>query len=149
MTIEELSARLERVERSNRRLRAGAVAALVLAAAGISMGQASPTPRDAAGKERASLGLRPDGQVLLWLADESGQASASMGVTKEGLARVTARNGENRPDAQLYTSPDGRCGLSVGDGSGKLRAFVGMDQFGGPGGLVLLDKDGKVTSRAP
>jgi hypothetical protein len=45
MTIEELSARLEKVERANRRLRAGGLAALVLAAAGAAMGQAIPAEK--------------------------------------------------------------------------------------------------------
>jgi hypothetical protein len=67
-------ARLEKVERHNRRLRGAGIAVLVLAAAGLLMGQAMPKARiveaegfvlkDGAGKVRAELVVDKDGPGL-------------------------------------------------------------------------------------
>jgi hypothetical protein len=75
-------ARLEKVERQNRRLRGAGIAVLVLAVAGLLMGQAMPKARiveaegfvlkDGAGKVRAELVVDKDGPVLR-LSDENGK----------------------------------------------------------------------------
>jgi hypothetical protein len=75
-------ARLEKVERQNRRLRGAGIAVLVLAVAGLLMGQAMPKARiveaegfvlkDGAGKVRAGLAVVKAGPVLR-LSDENGK----------------------------------------------------------------------------
>ena len=86
-------ARLEKVERQNRRLRGAGIAVAVLAAAGLLMGQAMPTVRivqaegfqlkDGQGKVRAGLGMDKEGPVL-FLADENGKPRAELAVGKAG-----------------------------------------------------------------
>jgi hypothetical protein len=86
-------ARLEKVERQNRRLRGAGIAVVVLAAAGLLMGQAMPKARiveaegfvlkDGAGKVRAELAVTEDRPGLA-LYDENGKPRAVLSVGKAG-----------------------------------------------------------------
>ncbi len=78
MTIEDLSARLENLERSNRRMRAAGIAVLVLVAAGVSMGQEAGNPEviraqrfevvNVDGSVRGEFGLYGEGQDTVRLS---------------------------------------------------------------------------------
>ncbi|HYB71597.1 MAG TPA: hypothetical protein VEH80_13040, partial [Candidatus Bathyarchaeia archaeon] len=94
---DELTRRLERLERENRRLKLlGLLAAVGLASLTV-MGQTAPTQvanaveaerfvlRDAGGHVRGTLGLRPDGAAALTLADDTQQDRAILSVTPQGL----------------------------------------------------------------
>ena len=86
-------ARLEKVERQNRRLKRVGVVVLALAVAGMVMGQAMPRARiveaeefvlrDAAGNVRAELVAFKDGPALT-LLDENGKSRATLAVDKPG-----------------------------------------------------------------
>src|SRR5262249_26374403 len=92
-----LAARLEELEKQNRRLKRGGLAILVVGCAAFLMGSQEHSPdqkspagdplslRDAQGKERARWAVGPEGVVLRFL-DENGIEQASMGSTREGMA---------------------------------------------------------------
>ncbi len=125
MTIEELSARVERVEQANRRLRAGGIAALVLVAAGAAMGQEPPPPKviqaekfeviDGSGKARASLAANGNGSCSLGLLDTEGVARAGLIVERDGSSRLQLadRKGQNR--VWCGANQDGSSGILLYD----------------------------------
>jgi hypothetical protein len=93
MTIQgksdEVNARLERLERDNRRLRrwlgavaVGAIVPILLAAshekAGKTLEATKIVLKDAKGKVRAEIGTQPDGSASLALLDEEGATVAKL-----------------------------------------------------------------------
>jgi hypothetical protein len=141
-------ARLEKVERQNRRLRGAGIAVFVLAAAGLLMGQAMPKARiveaegfqlkDGQGKVRAELVVDKDGPRMA-LRDENGKTRVGLFVDKEGqVLAMTDENGELR--AELSVSKDGQ-GLYLSDETGKPRATLNVSKVGPV--LALYDENGK------
>jgi len=134
MTIDELSARLERVEGQNQRLRAGGVALAVLLAAGVAMGQAAPAQKvvraerwevvDGEGTVRAKCYVTSEGALSLELSDKSGKRRGMFGVNNDGFPFMVFQDPEGQPVAALHT------------GAGGLTAF-GLTADGGKGGVLL------------
>jgi len=93
MTIEELSARLERVERANRRMRALGAAALLVLAGLVTAGFANSTWRDVKhdrieivdkqGKTRIRLSADDDGSPWIVLSDIHGGTGVSLSVSPD------------------------------------------------------------------
>ena len=125
-------ARLEKVERQNRRLRGAGIAVFVLAAAGLLMGQAMPKARiveaegfqlkDGQGMVRAELVVDKDGPRMA-LRDENGKTRAKLIVIKEGP------------------------GLALTDENGIDRAVLAVGKAGP--GLALYDENEKVIWSQP
>ncbi|MFI5342135.1 MAG: hypothetical protein ACHQ7N_20145 [Candidatus Methylomirabilales bacterium] len=170
-------ARLEKVERQNRRLRGAGIAVLVLAAAGLLMGQAMPKTRiveaeefvlrDAAGKVRAMLGATKDWEGLN-LYDENDRVRVRLDLRKDGPGlTLYEENGKVRADlGAIKAGPR----LILYDENGKPRAGLSVGLLG-PGvylaaedgvprvwlaawknirpGLVLLDENGKTIWSTP
>lgn len=148
-------ARLDKVERQDRKLRRAGIAVLVLAAAGLLMGgQAMPKARtveaesfvlkDGAGKIRAELNLRKDMPVLV-LYDENGKFRVMLDAFKDGPGLILAdENG--KPRAALAVSKVGPA-LILRDDNGKTRA--GLDVLENEPELHLDDETGKTVWRAP
>lgn len=153
MTVEE---RIERLERNNRRLMAGLVAAVLL---GIGVA-ATPTKSgvdavaelraqkfilvDDNGKTRAALSVSQAGPGL-GLLDANGVLRATLGVNMgEPMLGLFDRNGE--PCAGLTVSKEGT-GLSLADEHGKLRAVLGVTKAGPE--LELYDENDKSLWKAP
>jgi hypothetical protein len=146
--------RLEKVERQNRRLRGAGIAVLVLAVAGLLMGQAMPRARiveaegfvlkDAAGKVWAKLDVFKDGPGL-GLYDENGKPRAMLSAFKAGPGlSLFDENGKTRTTLDVFKAGPG---LALRDENDKLRAglVVGKD---GPG-LALYDEAGKTVWKRP
>ncbi|MBI1797187.1 MAG: hypothetical protein HYR74_09060 [Candidatus Eisenbacteria bacterium] len=76
--------------------------------------------RDAQGRRRAELGMRPDGGPMLRLD-----------------------NTEERARAMLFMRPDGSVGLRLGDGRGVSRAELSVNDRGRPE-LSVSDADGRL-----
>lgn len=166
MTIEDLSARLEKVERQYRMIRAGGICVLVLAAAWVTMGQAAGPPReikagsfslvDSGESVLARLDAGPDGGPGLALFD--GKGRVAFGLSAFNAGGVTMRLGGKDGHVNLSVGKDGSQTLRFGDDQ-HPRAILGVtDLGGGKGGipvrteassLVLFDKDGKVIERLP
>jgi hypothetical protein len=152
MTIDELSARLERVERQNRRLRAGGVAAVVLLAAGVAMGQAAPVPKvvraerwevvDGGGTVRAKCFVSPEGAVGLALCDRDGKVRALYGVNKDDFPHFAFMDAGGSPRAALHTASDGSMGLGFTTDGGKGGLLL-SNETDGARGLVFMGSGGK------
>ncbi len=132
--MDELTNRLDRLERSNRMLK-GAVAMLSLAFVGlVAVGWTSPDGtvearefilKSADGKQRAVLGVNADGSPGLVLIDANEKTRAA-----------------------LIVGPDGAPFLSLYDADGKVRESLGVEANGSPY-LGLCDADGKIIWTAP
>ncbi len=119
-------ARLEKVERQNRRLRGAGIAVVVVAVAGLLMGQAMPKERivaaegfllkDARGKVRAKLSVDKD-RPMLALADEHEMPRVGLSVDKDGPM------------------------LAMGDEYGMPRVELSVGKEGPR--LILADENGK------
>jgi hypothetical protein len=179
MTMEELSVRLEKVERQNRRLRAGGSLALVLIVALAALGQVAPSGkvvsaerfevRDSGGKLRSLLAVIDDGVPALAFYDADGKGRALIGVNKDGFPHLEFLDKDRKTLIGLAVSPDGSpgLGLRVGEMGSLLTAGTDGSQslsFIDKGGSVragltiapdgspaflLFDKDGKVIERLP
>ena len=142
-----LVARLEQVERENRRLRRAGVMIVLLAVAGLLMGQASPPRRtveaerflvrDSQGRIRAELGVFEKGVTRLRLLDTVGNARAILAVTEEGLPALALLD---RGQARLMVTADheGTAGITLFDQAGKM--WVALTTFAQRAGLLAFDQ---------
>jgi hypothetical protein len=146
--------RLEKVERQNRRLRGAGIAVLVLAVAGLLMGQAMPRARiveaegfalkDAAGKARATLAV-VKGAPRLLLYDENGKTRVGLNMTEAGPSLALAdENGKGR--VVLDVRKDG-AGLDLADENGKDRVVLEVRKDGPK--LLMYDEAGKTVWKQP
>jgi hypothetical protein len=126
-TVELLLQRLERVERTNRRLQcAGGILVLALAG-GLLMGQAVGQERvsastvvaqtieanrvlvrDATGKVRAFIESESTGPVTFTLSDKDGRERLTLGVGPAGGVGVIFRDKEGTVRAGMGVAPGGR-----------------------------------------
>jgi hypothetical protein len=153
-TMEALAQRLEKVEQQNRRLRGAGIAVVVLAAAGLLMGQAMPRAqtvearefilRGAEGKVRADLVAFKDG-LALTLLDESGKSRATLAVDKPG-PRLSLYDENGKPRARLAVYEDGPA-LILLDENGMFRVSL-LVRKAGPM-LLLHDENDKTIWRQP
>jgi hypothetical protein len=161
MTIEELSARLELVERANRRLRAVGIMALVLAAATTAMAQITTPDKviqagsfevvDCTGVIQAQFGMNMTGRgsgspgaPQLRIFDKN-RKSAELVLTGGALSIL---NDENCIDVQVQNFLKEGTGLIVCDGTGKVLVRAVKGETGSPE-VLLTDRDGQLLFRAP
>jgi len=140
-------ARLEQVERDNRRLRRVGVMLVLIVASGLLMGQAVPPRRtveaerflvrNAQGKIRAELGIFEKGVTRLRLLDTDGNARAILAVTDEGLPALAF---VDRGQARLLVAADqdGTAGITLYDQAGKM--WVALTTLSQRAGLLVFDQ---------
>jgi hypothetical protein len=150
--------RLEKVERQNWRMKVGGIMVLLIASAGLLMGQAMPKAtmveaeafvvRDAKGIQRAALHLAPDGGAALSLFDPAGFGRAALRVDREGSPDLTLIDQAGKNRAVLRVERNGSPGLALFDPAGRPHAtlYVVSD---GSGLLQLTDKDEREFRRVP
>jgi hypothetical protein len=150
--------RLEKVERQNWWMKVGGIMVLLVASAGLLMGQAMPKAttveaeafvlRDAAGKQRAALHLSPEGGAALSFFDPAGIGRAALRVDREGSPDLTLLDQTAKVRAMLRVERTGLPGLVFFDQDGKARAtlYVVSD---GSAVLQLSDKGERIFWRAP
>jgi uncharacterized protein YndB with AHSA1/START domain len=150
--------RLEKVERENRRLKFVGAAVLVVAAAGLVMGQAWPTSRtveaeafvlrDASGPARAAWHPSPGGGAALTFFDQAGNGRAMLRADRDGSPHLTLTDQAAQTRAVLRVEGNGSPGLVLFDQGGKMRAtlYVVSD---GSATLQLSDKAERVFWRVP
>ncbi len=158
MTIEDVSARLEKLERQNRRMRAGGIGALVLIAAVSLLGQAAAPEKviraqrfevvDAAGTFRAGLETTSDGSPWLRLDGKGGGRRVLLGVPASGIPEMSLWDGDGKRRIFLGLGRDGSPAMSFIDRGDRDRMALSLAPEGSPS-LLLSDKDGKVIDRMP
>jgi hypothetical protein len=136
--LDTLMQRLDRLERSSRRLKAMAVVVLLGAAAIVLMGQIPP--------HRFPRALEAEEFVL---RDSRGQARATLGMTQNPAATLLRIDGDNgKPRTRLIVSNDGTASLEVLDSNERVRVLLGVRENGVPR-LWLGNESGKIVWRAP
>ncbi|HSB81872.1 MAG TPA: hypothetical protein VLM91_24085 [Candidatus Methylomirabilis sp.] len=150
--------RLEKVERQNWRMKVGGILALLVAGAGLLMGQAMPRAttveaeafivRDATGRQRAALHLVPDGGVALSFFDPAGVGRAALRIDREGSPDLTLIDQSAKNRAVLRVERNGAPGLALFDQAGNPRAALHV-VLDGSGLLQLSNKDEKLYTRVP
>ena len=153
--VEALAARVDRLERENRRLRRGGAAALLGLAAALVMGQAPRGGnartveaerfllRDASGKARAELAIQPDGSPYLEFRDGAGNARAGLGLQGE-TAHLGLTDKKGKGGTILRAQPNGRPNITLTDEHGARRAVLFLSDGGTP---TLAFSDGQRRSR--
>ncbi|HEY0307395.1 MAG TPA: hypothetical protein VGB94_04485 [Acidobacteriaceae bacterium] len=142
--------RLVRLEKSNKRLKAGMFALLVLISAGVILGAASPSPKilsaerfvlvDAAGNERAELSSNSKSAALQFLNSNGSKGMVLMtGDAGNGLL-VSDMMGKSR--ANFLALNDGTASLSLMNANSPNEAFSVKDTTQGTA-LVVHDGNGK------
>jgi hypothetical protein len=160
----DLSARVARLESSSRRDRAIVVAVAVLALATAQVPAPSSTPvvvrdatgvsatlsargltvRDAAGHERAFVGIDADNRPSVDLGDSAGQLRESMYLLNElPVLRQFDKAGKRRAEMRLDASNDGE--LLINDAAEKLRLALFRTKGGDPQ-LGLYGSDEKLRA---
>lgn len=159
MTIESVSARMERMEQTNRRWKAVGLGVLVLAGALAMVGQANAPAKvvraerielvDRAGVVRGLLATGPDGSPEITFSDALGVTQVSLRRLTDHAPRLTFadRNGKGR--LCLALDVDGAPTLWMFDKAGKTRVVLSLTGKDEAGGMLILDKDGVVVGKLP
>ena len=147
--------RLVKVEKKNRRLKQAGVAILVIGAACMLIGQASPKARtieaerfmllDRNGKMRGGFGTFEDGETSLSLFDLNEKERAALVLDAAGnpTFRLGGKDGETLLDVSL--NPSGAASLMLFARSGKGGVSVAVDSHGTPA-VELRDSGGDVRA---
>lgn len=156
----DVTARMENLERQNRRLHIGlvalglvAVAALFFDARPAITQPASATfgtlkahaflLTDRNGKTRAALFFQPDGQPKFVLFDAAGKQRVGMALGHNGRPGLGLLDAAGKPRMGMVFGPQGRPALDFWDAAGKARVKLFLGPHGQPR-FLLLDAAGKV-----
>lgn len=144
-TLASLAARLERVEKQNRRLKALGLVAAALMASVFLMGQARPqrsletenlTIRSPDGRPVASLFADRQGFPRFWMLDPQGAIRLSMSVVEDGTAYVTVwSSAPFGSDQSAQQTPRSYISLSAG--------------YEGPSRVSVTDQNGREIWTGP
>lgn len=140
MTIEDLTMRLEAVERANRCMRTAGGLGLVLAMAVLFVGQSAGSDR-VVRAERFEV-VNSKGRVRGWLeSGENGQTSLTLlrpdqGIQVDVPGAPQAREEGARRGMTLRVDANGSQSLTMGDERGSTRAEVVVGSDGAPGFLI-------------
>jgi len=157
--LSAVHARLEKLERQNRRMKGIGFAVLLVFGSAFLMGQAAPTPKvikaerfevvDANGKGRAVLAVYPDRSAGLTIFGVNGKPRATLGVQPSQTPSIDPSdiprlslidaNGKERVSLRLDFLGSG---LAQNDANGKPRSALGLTSTGHPH-LYLWDAKGK------
>ena len=145
-----LAARVECLERENRRLKRAGMAVLVGLSAVMLMGQAVPNTvtktveaerfllRDANGRTRAVLHTQADGSPHLEFHDAAGNTRATLGLAGDA-AHLSLTDAKGKGGTILRTQPNGRPNVTLTDENGTRRAVLFLADDGAPS-LAFSDK---------
>lgn len=154
--MEELTRRLDALERRNRWLTRTVMLMGLAFVALVAVGWTSPDGtveatkfvlRDKDGKERTSLGTTDDGTTALKFLDADGEMRAVIHVAAGGKPSLGLYDAKGIR-AKVCVDTDGSAGIEILDANGKTRAALGLLDDGSPH-LLLKDAEGKTTWEAP
>lgn len=147
--------RLNRLERTNRRLKLAGVLAFSVLGAGLLMGQASQSSKrvveaeefrlvEKDGTLRGNWGVESEGNVAMRLLQRHGHGSLVLDANPDGSVSVGLIDGTGKVRGMWATTPEGSIVLSQTDEAGTRRGTWVVGE--GLTYLSLRDKDG--TNRA-
>jgi len=172
-TVQSLHARLDSLERTNRRYRLGAIALGLSAFAWVACGVAQPKSEleaerfvllGADGSERAVLELDSQGHPTLVMRQEEssvllttngpslllrgpdGKTGAYLGIDKKSDVRLDLSSARVLDGLRLVTHEDGSAGVYVLDTTGRERAALESFSVGGAA-VNLREASGKVRAQ--
>jgi hypothetical protein len=131
----ELTDRVERLERENRRLKAIGVLTLAMMTSLLIMGQvASPRVYEAdrflltttSGEGRGGLLLTGNGLPNLALVNRGQQTQILVSILDETVPMVSVRAPDGGSSASLTVSKNGMAGLALHGSRGEVRGFMGV-----------------------
>ena len=103
---------------------------------------------DAAGKERAKIGVNDDGQAGLAMYDRDNHPRAQIVIDNQGAPSVRLYDTSNKLRISVEVGTDGIPTVRLTDNGGHPRALLGVDAEG-EGGLDFYAQDGKVLREFP
>ena len=125
-----ITARLDKVERENRRLKRAGTAGLVIAACIVVMGQAKPLPdviearsfvvKDSDGRPRIELGFRDNSSGIM-LKDSAGTTIVEMALLHDAIPIVAFSDSQGKTKSALYSDSYG----VLSDTPGQFSIFIG------------------------
>ena len=137
-TLDELTRRLERLERHGRHWKRTAVTVLLGAVALVVMGQTPP--------HRVPKSLEAEEFVL---RDSRGQVRASLGTAQDSNSTVLQFHAETgKPRTRITVASDGTSSFEVMDTGDHVRLLLGVRDNGVPR-IWLGNETGKIIWRAP
>lgn len=152
MSDAELVSRIVNLERDNRRLKAFAFGALVLAAAlgGIYATRSIPLKItahefdvvDSSGRARVNMRVQSDGIAIIEVDDAQGVPRVAMMTNASGAPSVNVFNEQGHEIASLGSSNLGGGDVAVEDSQGQTRAIIGATDSLGGSDFWLYDASG-------
>jgi len=140
---------------------AGLLAVLLVANVSVRRVHAAPDPApaklvmaqefrlvDAAGEERATLALQPDGSPYLSLSDKAKNRRITVRVRPDGGAVMAVNDSDGKNRIALDTQPDGSASVTITSKKGKGGAGMLTPPDGSPV-VMVRDKDGTVAFAEP
>jgi hypothetical protein len=139
-SLSELEARLEKLERQNRRLKSLGLVFLLIVLSGLLLAQTSRKPAHAAPASAASVTYDTLVVHRLELRDEAGKLRGLL-VVKNGVPSLRLYDAAGKPRAWLTVDGEGAPGLWFYDAAGMSRAVLGVTSV--VPYFALLDDAGK------
>ena len=147
----DMNARLEKLEKENRRIKKIGIVSVVLASVLIISGQASTNKVvtanefrlvDATGKVRGFFSTNDEGLALLSLTDSSGKISASLGASTKG-STLLLKSIDDKTWTDLSASANKFGGLHLYGSAGEIHLAVDGDSPGPS--LQVKDREGYLS----
>jgi hypothetical protein len=149
----DLAARMERLERANRRLVGGVVVLALGSACIVAIGAAAPAPksievesvtfRDGEGHHRGMIGVDTDGTFGLGFNDANGRRRISLGVISGKDASLQILDLDGRPGVLLGVKPKDSASLRLDGGRGQVAIGSPVD---GGGAMIITAKNEKILA---
>jgi hypothetical protein len=145
----DINARLEKLERENRRMKKIGIVTVVFASVLFISGQAKTNKVieanefhlvDGAGKVRGTFVTNNDGQTLLRLSDSTGQVVANFGTGTQGSSLFLGSTNSKQQIVFVNPGIKGIPTLQMSGSGGNLEVTLDRDS-GGPS-LTIEDSDG-------